>query len=59
MMYQSLTADTDSARRDLAALARRKDDGCMLFLYELLVILRCLADPPKEKELRADLYVMF
>jgi hypothetical protein len=58
-MSQSLTTGTDSARGDLAALARRKNDGWMLFLFELLVILRCLADPPKEKELRADLYVMF
>jgi hypothetical protein len=56
---QPSSAETNSTRDDLAALARRQGDGWMLLLYYLLTKLRFLAEPPKERELRHDLYVMF
>lgn len=59
MNVQSSTAGNDSARDDLAELARNKGNGWMVLLYDMLTKLRFLAEPPKERELRHDLYVMF
>jgi hypothetical protein len=48
-----------SGRRDLCALAALKGDETSLLIHDVVVPLRFLARPPKEKELSADLYVMF
>jgi hypothetical protein len=59
MTSPSSSTVSESARADLRALALRKGDGWMLALYVMLVALRFLADAPKDKELRADLYILF
>jgi hypothetical protein len=55
-IYRSLS----SSRDHLAALVREwQSDSWMLLLYDVLLRLEFLAKPPKEKELSADLYMMF
>jgi hypothetical protein len=48
-----------SMRDELVTIEREKGDRWMVFLYDLLVAMRFLAKPPKEKEVRPDLYAMF
>ncbi len=48
-----------SMRDELVKIEREKGDRWMVFLYDLLVAIRFLAKPPKEKEVRPDLYAMF
>ena len=59
MKVKSATVGNDSARDDLVALTRDKGNGWIVVLYDLLMKLSFLAEPPKERELRHDLYVMF
>jgi hypothetical protein len=49
----------DSVNSSVVELARRKGNGWMRLIYRLFLHLIPLAEPPKEEELRADLYVMF
>jgi hypothetical protein len=46
-------------RDELVKIEGEKGDRCIVFLYDLLVAMRFLAKPPKEKEVRPDLYAMF
>jgi hypothetical protein len=48
-----------SGRDDLVQHVRAGGDTLVLFCYDTLMKFRLLARPPKEKELRSDLYVMF
>lgn len=48
-----------SSRDDLVAHVREGGDKRVLFCYDTLLKLHSLAAPPKEKDLRSDLYVMF
>lgn len=49
-----------SSREDLLTLKKEKTDASStLRMYDILMPLKFLAKPPKEKELSADLYVMF
>lgn len=48
-----------SGRDDLVQYVQTGGDALVLFCYDTLMKLRLLARPPKEKELRSDLYVMF
>ncbi len=50
---------TSSGRDDLADLVRSTSNSWILRLYDILLKLQVLAEPPKEKELSADLYVLF
>jgi len=52
-------ATMPSFREELTVLVRRERDTWMILLYDILTRLQAFADPPKEKELRTDLYVMF
>ena len=54
-IYRSIS----STRDELVAIEREKGDHRIVLLYDILVAMRFIAKPPKEKELRADLYVMF
>jgi hypothetical protein len=51
----------NSSGRDefLDLIRERGDDNSALQLYDVLNVLRFLAEPPKEKELSSDLYVIF
>ena len=53
-IYRSL----HSPRNELLTLLQGRNNS-VIVLYDLLMKLRFLAKPPKEKELSADLYVMF
>ena len=48
-----------SGRDDLVHYVQTGGDALVLFCYDMLMKFRLLARPPKEKELRSDLYVMF
>ena len=48
-----------SGRDDLVQHVQAGGDRLVLFCYDTLMKFRLLARPPKEKELRSDLYVMF
>jgi hypothetical protein len=48
-----------SIRNELAAIEHEKGDRWTMLLYDVLVAIGFLAKPPKEKEISADLYVMF
>jgi hypothetical protein len=52
---------SSSSSRDewVALVAERRSGKWALLVYDILLSLRFLARPPKEKELSADLYVMF
>ena len=54
-IYRSMS----SIRDELVAIEREKGDRWMVLLYDVLVAMHFLAKAPKEKELSADLYVMF
>jgi hypothetical protein len=54
-IYVSLS----SSLSDLVKVARRDGDYWMPFLNDMLLALRGLAKPRKERELSTDLYVMF
>jgi hypothetical protein len=63
--YEQSTSDPQiyaklsSSLGDLVELARQDGDYWMPLFNDVLLALRCLAEPPKEKELSTDLYVMF
>lgn len=48
-----------SATGDVAELSRQTGKRWLFFLYRFLLRLFPLAEPPREEDLRADLYVMF
>jgi hypothetical protein len=48
-----------SGRDEIVRHVRAGGDRLVLFCYDTLMKFRLLARPPKEKELRSDLYVMF
>ncbi|HKM76063.1 MAG TPA: hypothetical protein VJZ32_06570 [Candidatus Bathyarchaeia archaeon] len=53
--YRVMSSD----RADLEKHAHNTRERWTLFIYDELVPLKFLAHPPKQKELRSDLYVMF
>lgn len=44
---------------DIRRLYRQQGDGALVFLCRVLILFRRLAKPPRLKDLRSDLYVMF
>ncbi len=48
-----------SARSDVKKLAGQKNRVGVMTIYSLIMGLFYLTKPPKEKDLRSDLYVMF
>jgi len=53
--YRFMSSD----RTDLEKQAHNTNDRSTLFIYDDILPLKFLAHPPKQKELRSDLYVMF
>jgi len=54
-IYSVLT----SALEEVKTLARERRSGWIVFVYWVLLVLFQFSEPPKEKELSSDLYVMF
>lgn len=49
----------DSIRPDLLALSSRRGKGWIAFISAVLLGLHWIADPPRERSLRSDIYILF
>jgi len=54
-----INSDLTSAAKEVIKLAHQKKSGWIVFVYWALLALFQLNEPPKEKELSSDIYVMF
>ena len=59
MKPQTPLVATVSTGKEVSLWARQSGESWLLLLYGLLTSLRFLTEPPNEKSLRTDLYVMF